>query len=103
MGKSGSDVIQLPYGGEFSVSQLIKHMKKEGLEYIIQGQQAVALKDHKKKKSLDYWLRTFGMNKDQKQASHKIIMALVETGRFDFSRNLKCPETGRLCRGLVPK
>jgi len=94
-------VIDLSYGGSFSVDALIKHIENSGRDFIIIGQQKRMLSEHTKKQSLDFWLREHAHNPNQKQAENKVISALLATKMFDLSRNLKCPETGRMCRGLI--
>lgn len=94
-------MISLPYGGQFDESDLVKHIRASNRKYIIQGQQAVALKDHTKPNSLDYWLRQFGLNQDTKQAENTVIDALVATGLFKRASGLSCPDSGRPCKGLI--
>lgn len=94
-------MIDLPYGGQFDEFQLVEHIRATGRRYIIQGQNACSLEDHPKPNSLDYWLRQFASCPDTKQAENSVIDALVETGLFLLSKNLECPDSGRLCKGLV--
>ena len=93
-------MISLPYGGQFDESELVSHIRASGRDYIIQGQQAVALKEHTKPNSLDYWLRQFGNNSDTKQADNSVIDNLVATGLFELNYDLRCPDTGQNCKGL---
>jgi hypothetical protein len=93
-------MINLPYGGAFDERELIAYIRSTGRDYIIQGQQALSLEEHTKPQSLDYWLRQYGRNQDTKQAENSVLDALVETGLFEISANLLCPDTGRQCKGL---
>lgn len=71
------------------------------MTYIIQGQQNVAFVNHTKPSSLDYWLRAqFAHNRDTKQAENFLIDALVASGSFVIDRNLRCPDSGRIAKGL---
>lgn len=94
-------VINLPYGGEFDETELIRHIETSGFNSMIQGQQAVAYKSHTKPHSLDYWLRQFAANPDTKQAENSVINDLVATGKFKIERGIKCPDSGRLCNGIL--
>jgi hypothetical protein len=93
-------MIRLPYGGQFDERELVTHIRASGRDYIIQGQQAVAKANHTKPHSLDYWLRQFAHNPDTKQAETSVIKALVETGLFVSAERLRCPDSGKYCRGL---
>lgn len=93
-------MIDLPYGGRFSERRLIAFIRSSGMDYIVQGQQSVALLSHTKPHSLDYWLREFARNQDTKQAQNSVIDALVATGLFRRARRLRCPATGRMVKGL---
>jgi len=96
--------IKLPYGGPgagFRVSELVKHIRGTGRDYIIQGGQDVTLAKHTKPNSLDVWLRTrFATNPDTRQTAEEVMNALEATGRFQVVRGLRCPESGRLVNGL---
>ena len=101
-------MINLSYGGSFNEQALVSHIrqsgrirKSDGKYYIIQGQTACARANHPKQKSLDYWLRQFAHNPDTKQADNKVIDKLVATGLFQVSYKLRCPNSERLCKGLV--
>jgi hypothetical protein len=94
-------MIRLPYGGQFNVYDLIKHIRASNRHYIIQGQQVASLADHTKPQSLDYWLRQFGLNENTKQAENSVVVDLVATELFRKDSNLICPDTGRRCKGLV--
>ena len=103
-GESMDTFIELPHGGPGAgvhVSELVSHIRGTGRDYIIQGQQKCTLDDHTKPQSLDVWLRTrFTTRRDTKQADNALVEALVATGLFELVRALRCPETGRLCKGL---
>ncbi len=93
-------MIDLPYGGEFDEHDLVAYIRASGRDYIIQGQQAVSRDEHKKPKSLDYWLRQFGNNPNTKQAENSVLDALVSTGLFKIINKLMCPDSGLRCKGL---
>ena len=94
-------MIDLSQGGTFDEELLITHLRDEGRDYIIQGQQACSLAGHTKPRSLDYWLRTNGaINRDTKQAENEVLAALVNTGRFAIEDGLVCPDSGVRCKGI---
>src|SRR3989442_8495465 len=96
--------ITLSFGGreaKFDVVQLVEHMKDSGLDYIIQGQANCALSLHPKPRSLDAWLRRkFAASPDTKQAVNDVIDQLVSTGPFFEVGQFRCPDSGRLCKGI---
>ena len=94
-------MIKLSYGGFFDEQHLVQHIRKSGRNYIIQGQTACTRANHPKPDSLDYWLRQFADNPDTKQADNNVIAQLVATGLFQKKNNLRCPNSSRLCKGLV--
>ena len=94
-------MINLSYGGSFNEQALVSHIRQSGRNYIIQGQTACARANHRKPDSLDYWLRRFAHNPDTKQADNDIVDKLVATGLFFKVSKLHCPNSGRLCKGLV--
>lgn len=93
-------MIHLSYGGQFDEQALVNHIRDRGRDYIVQGQQACTLEDHTKPNSLDYWLRQIAPNSDTKQADNTVVSQLVETGLFEVADGLKCPDSGRLCKGV---
>lgn len=93
-------MIDLPYGGQFDIHDLIAHIDASGRNFIIQGQQNVSQENHSKRLSLDYWLRQFADNPDTKQAENSVLDTLALTGLLEVVDNLVCPETGELCKGL---
>lgn len=97
--------IDLPHGGRgarFNVATLIEHLRRSGLTHIVVGGQNVRLRDHRKPRSLDYWLRTqVARSPDTKQATRAVVDALVATGRLERRRDLPCPESGRRCLSLA--
>ena len=94
-------MIILPHGGQFDELALLAHIRNSGRDYIIQGQQSVALANHTKPDSLDYWLRLNGAEKpDTKQAENQVIDALINTGLFTQENDLICPNSGFKCHGL---
>ena len=96
-------MIKLSYGGSFDEQHLVQHIRKSGRNYIIQGQTACTRANHPKPDSLDYWLRLrqFAHNPDTKQADNSVIAQLVATGLFQESNKLPCPNSGRLCKGVL--
>ena len=100
--------IRLPHGGSdsgFYAEVLVAHIASSGRDYIIQGQQNCILAEHSKPHSLDLWLRqNYTHLKDTKQATNEVIDALLATEMFQ-ERDLICPDSGRLCKGvkLTPK
>jgi hypothetical protein len=92
--------ITLPFGGQFDEHALVVYVHASGLDYIIQGQEATSLVNHRKPHSLDYWLRPFGVNRDTKQADNDVLDALVATGLFLIDNNLICPDSGERCKGI---
>jgi hypothetical protein len=103
----GIDVIKLPYGGKdssFLVNDLLSYMKSMNKDYIIQGGVNCYYEEHPKPHSLDYWLRSFySRNKDTKQAVNSVIDDLISTGLFTLDEKLICPDSGRLCKGIIFK
>ena len=96
--------IKLPYGrpGDgFRVSQLVSHIRSTGRDYIIQGGQNATFAKHTKPNSLDWWLRTrFATNPDTRQTAKELMTALEATGRFQAVLGLRCPDSGRLVKGV---
>ena len=84
----------------FNEQALVTHIRQSGRNYIIQGQQKHIHAAHTKADSLDYWLRQFA-HPDTKQADNNVIAQLVATGPFKLSYKLRCPNSRRLCKGLV--
>ena len=93
-------MIGLTYGGQFDEHVLVQYIRATGQDYIIQGQQACALPDHKKPQSLDYWLRQYAQNPDTKQADNDVMNKLVATGLFEVVHDLQCPDSGEVCKGI---
>lgn len=102
MKKRTNWTIRLPYdnNNSFKTSVLDKYLKKEGFEFIVNGQQHDSLKSHRKKRSFDYWLReNVAVNKNTAQAVNSVLDQLIKTGRYKIETN-KCPESGRVCKCL---
>ena len=97
-------MIRLPHGGrnaQFDEQELVHHLRTGLRDYIIQGQKNCRLENHKKKQSLDYWLRSnFAKNPDTKQAVNDVVDDLVATGLFEVDKKLQCPDSGYKCKGL---
>jgi hypothetical protein len=95
--------VELPHGGPSArlyVDDLIKHLRESGRDYIIQGQTNCSLANHPKPNSLDAWLRKKCTSRsDTKQAVNDVIDQLIATRLFKVER-LRCPDTGRLCKGI---
>ena len=88
-------------GARFPVSDLVDHIRSTGRDYIIQGQQKSTLAKHTKPHSLDVWLRRrFPSRQDTKLADNEVVHALVATGLFQVVKGLRCPDSGRRCKGL---
>jgi hypothetical protein len=98
-------MISLPYGGrnaQFDEQDLISHINNSERDYIIQGQQQCSLANHTKPTSLDYWLRVnYAANPDTKQAVNEVVEQLVATGLFEEFDDLRCPDSGRMCKGVM--
>lgn len=95
-------MIELTYGGSFDEKALVAYIRKtaklEGC--IVQGQSVASYDDHPKKLSLDYWIRSQkGVAKNTKQADNEVMRKLVRSKLFKEVK-VKCPETGRPCKGL---
>ena len=93
--------INLPYGqATFNSDDLIKHIRKSGRNYIIQGGVNCVRGRHPKKLSLDVWLRdNYARHPDVRQAVSEVIADLVDTGDFEIGR-FPCPESGKTCQGI---
>ena len=94
--------IDLPYGGRgarFDAEELKTHMERDGMGYIIQGQQACVLAAHTKPRSLDVWLRKRCAKPDTKQAVNRVIEQLVRTGMFHKGK-FRCPDSGLFTKGI---
>jgi hypothetical protein len=95
--------IELPHGGSGArlyVDDLIKHLRESGRDYIIQGQTNCSLANHPKPSSLDVWLRKkCASRSDTKQAVNDVVDQLIATRPFKAEK-LRCPDTGKLCKGI---
>lgn len=88
-------------GTQFNLDLLLRHMIAEGITHIIIGQQHVALANHTKDRSLDYWLRTnIAGNQDTAQATNEVIEQICNSGLFVRSNNLMCSNTNQVCSGI---
>ena len=95
--------ITLPHANGLSIdiNELLQILKDRKMKFIIQGQQHCSLKNHSKKSSLDYYLRLrSGQYINTCQADDSVINQICETGIFKVNIHLKCPETGRKCKGI---
>lgn len=95
--------ITLPYYGnrQFHLSRLIRELiENRRMDYIIQGQQEVTYNNHSKQSSLDYWLRTIANNSNMKQATNAVINQICDTGLFEITEDLQCPDAGTRCKGI---
>jgi hypothetical protein len=96
-------MIDLPYGdGQFDERDLVDYIRsfRPPRNYIIIDKQKDALANHRKKTSLDYWLRQRSRRPDTMQAVESVIEYLVATGLFERDDHLLCPESRRYCKGL---
>ena len=79
-------IVELPEGGPGSVcdaKDLVRHIQCQGSTYIVIGAQKDALARHKKRHSLDYWLRANCTERsDTMQATTEMVDRLVGTGLF---------------------
>ncbi|WP_027591527.1 hypothetical protein [Pseudomonas sp. RL] len=92
-------MIKMRDGGAFDQHALIACFREHGGSMVL-GAVKASLAEHKKPRSLDYWLRLNGARiPDQMQAEASLVAQLVESGNFE-AVVLKCPETGRNCKGL---
>ncbi len=97
--------IDLPYGGDragFDAVELKKYMVNNNMTCIVKGARKCTLAEHKKPKSLDYWVREHKntIHRNTMQAVKEVIDKLEETGLFCETK-CTCPETDRLCDGLA--
>jgi len=94
-------LIKLPYGNNsFNSDDLKKYIRRNGKNYIIQGQKACGRVDHPKPHSLDCWLRdNYAQNPDTKQAVNEVIADIINTREFEEGY-FTCPDSGRECKGL---
>lgn len=98
-------MVDLPHGGGAQINELelvdFIRASRPPCNYIIGGGSKVVLAKHRKKHSLDYWLRQHcGSYQDTMQAVPSVIKALVATGFFVAEDKLLCPDSHRLCKGL---
>jgi hypothetical protein len=101
-GVKSCSVITLPHGGtQFNQHDLVDYIRsfKPQRDYIIIGKEQTVLARHRKKMSLDYWLRQQSRYQDTMQAVDSVIDALVTTGLFARDKRL-CPESRRDCNAL---
>ena len=97
-------MIDQPYGGgsQFNEYDLVEYIRAShpARDYIIIGAQKDTFANHRKRHSLDYWLRRRSRRPDTMQAVDSVIDALVATKLFTKADNLVCPDSGRECKGL---
>src|SRR5579871_2199752 len=78
--------VRLPFGGagaSFDAIELVRYLKEGGRSFIVQGAANCRLAAHKKRQSLDYWLRrNFTRKQDTKQAVNEVMDQLVATRLF---------------------
>ncbi len=102
MGVKSYSLIALPHGGnQFNEHDLVDYIRsfKPQRDYIIIGKERTVLARHRKKMSLDYWLRQRSPYEDTMQAVDSIVDALVTTGLFVRDKR-PCPESRRDCNAL---
>ncbi len=87
-------------GGQVDLAKLVEFVKNSGGVVII-GDAQLALNNHTKPYSLDYWLRTNGaVNPDTKQATNEWIdTVLLPTGLFERTVALDV-NTNRECKAI---
>ncbi|MHB9033374.1 MAG: hypothetical protein ACYC6L_10035 [Anaerolineae bacterium] len=97
-------LVRVPGAGQrafINVLSLLGELAIAGRDYIILGGTNCTLEHHTKPSSLDYWLRLrFPLHQDILLADKQVAKELVATGCFRTARYLRCPDDGRLCRGL---
>ena len=97
-------LVRIPQAGPnafINIITLVREITDAGRDYIVLGETHRPLRHHTKPNSLDYWLRRrFPMHQDILLADREVIRALVATGCFAELPWLRCPDDGRLCRGL---
>jgi carbamoylphosphate synthase small subunit len=101
-----STIITLPHGGNkasFEIEDLVKYFQDKKLHFMVIGSSRVSYSKHKKKQSLDVWLRKYGAKgiaKDTCQSVNSVIKQIVSTGFFMLEIR-KCPTTQRNCKALI--
>lgn len=96
--------IELPQdkGNWFDLGCLVNHLTESGQKYLIQGQWHGPLIRHPKDRSLDYWIRhNIAVAKDRAQATNDVVTRICSTGLFKFVPTLLCPNSSRLCKGII--
>jgi hypothetical protein len=94
--------VVLPYGDvQLNAHDLVDYIRSftPPRDYIIIGKQRDTLARHRKKTSLDYWLRQRSRHPNTMQAVDKVVHALIATKLFR-EYDLLCPESHRYCKGL---
>ncbi len=97
--------ITLPYGGNnvfFEINDLKKYFIKEKISFLIIGSSHVSLKNHKKKNSLDVWLRKNIVGDTAKntcQSVNSVVDQIIATKFFTVNICI-CPITNRNCKAL---
>lgn len=97
-------VIELPEGGpgaSCNVIDLVEYIKGSGRNSIVIGAQKDVLDRHKKRYSLDYWLRdNCTERKDTMQATHELVDRIVGT-KLLYRAKVIDPHTGKSVNGLL--
>ncbi len=97
-------IVKLPEGGPSAacdVKDLVRYFQSRAMTYIVIGAQKDILAKHKKRYSLDYWLRVNCTERsDTMQATTEMVDLLVGTGLFCRDDEVLDPCTGRLVKGL---
>ena len=102
-------LILLPHAGKgvnFKLSELVKYFKSKKLPFMVIGSSHVSYANHKKKHSLDIWLRNRPVvkrvAKNTCQSANSVIKQILATGIFKVQPCV-CLTSGRLCKSLVLK
>ena len=97
-------IVALPEGGPGAVcdaEDLVRHIQCQGWTYIVIGAQKDVLAKHRKKHSLDYWLRVNCTERsDTMQATTEMVDRLVETGLLCRDDKVLDPCTEQCVKGL---
>lgn len=97
--------LTLPRGPTIPIREIALFLSENAGRRVVIGQQEVGYKEHKKKESFDYWLRTVAgaQNKSQETmwANQSVINKLVAMGLFErLPKGVICPTSKNPCDGI---